>query len=87
MTEVTTLYKYGFIYKGVIYGWNNKKLYKLPYTKNKRSYNLKEIPLNCFKSTIVANIQRDKLTLNKLKELTTEININVISFEENIYPF
>lgn len=85
--EVTTLYRFGFIYKGVTYGWLNKKLYKLPYLKNKRSYQLKEIPLNVFKSTIVANIQRNKLTLNKLKFLTTEINYKLLTVEESDIPF
>lgn len=42
--EITTLYKYGLQYKGVLYGWKDKKLYRLPYTKNKRSYCLKEVP-------------------------------------------
>jgi hypothetical protein len=70
--EITTLYKYGFVYKDV---------------KNKRSYALKEIPINCFKSTLVANIQREKLTINKLKKLTFEINYSVVSFVENEMPF
>ena len=68
--EVTTLYKYGFEYKGVIYGWKNKKLFRLPYTKDKRSYSLKEIPFYCYKSTLVANIKMNKLTLNRIKTLT-----------------
>jgi len=85
--EITTLYRWGFIYKDVKYGWKNKKLYKLPYVKNKRSYALKEIPINCFKSTLVANIQREKLTINKLKELTFEINCNIITLADNGIPF
>jgi hypothetical protein len=85
--EITTLYKYGFVYKDVKYGWKDKKLYKLPYAKNKRSYALKEIPINCFKSTLVANIQKEKLTINKLKKLTFEINYSVVSCVENEMPF
>jgi|JI10StandDraft_1071094.scaffolds.fasta_scaffold1429256_2 hypothetical protein len=85
--KITTLYKYGFIYKGVTYGWKDKKLFKLPYIKNNRSYQLKEIPLNCFKSTLVANIQREKLTINKLKKLTFEINSLIISYIDDGFPF
>ena len=85
--EITTLYKYGLEYKGVTYGWKDKKLYKLPYTKNKRSYSLKEVPFYCFNSTLVYNIQRTKLTINKLKFLTKEINIEVKSFVESSCPF
>ena len=83
----TTLYRFGLSYKGVIYGWKNKKLYRLPYTKNKRSYNLKEVPFYVFKSTTVCNLQRDKVTFNKLKFLTEEINMEVESFEEDFLPF
>lgn len=87
MEEITTLYKYGFEYKGVVYGWKNKKLFRLPYIKNRRSYKLKEIPFYCFNSTLVANIQRTKLTINKLKHLTKEINIEVKNFIESDCPF
>lgn len=85
--EITTLYKYGFIYKNVKYGWKDKKLYKLPYIKNKRSYALKNIPINCFKCTLVANIQREKLTINKLNGLTFEINYSIISLVDDGIPF
>jgi hypothetical protein len=85
--EVTTLYKYGFEYKGVLYGWKNKKLFRLPYTKDKRSYSLKEIPFYCYKSTLVANIQRNKLTLNRIKTLTKEINIEINSYICDDMPF
>lgn len=85
--EITTLYRYGFIYKDVTYGWKNKKLFKLPYVKNNRSYQLKEIPLNCFKSILVVNIQRQKLTINKLKQLTYEINRSITSYLDDGVPF
>jgi hypothetical protein len=85
--KVTTLYKHGFEYKGVLYGWKNKKLFRLPYTKNKRSYSLKEIPFYCYKSTLVANIQRTKLTMNRIKTLTKEINIEINSYICDDMPF
>ena len=65
---------YGFEYKEVRYGWSSKKLYRLPYIKNKRSYGFKEIPCYVFKSTRVYNIQRDKLTINRLETLTEKVN-------------
>lgn len=82
---ITTIhFKYGFVYKGVTYGWYKKKLYKLPYVKNKRNYVLKEIPSYVFKSTVVFNVCRAKKTINKLEELTEEINksINIIIKDE-----
>jgi hypothetical protein len=87
MDKITTLYKYGFEYKGVLYAWKDKKLFKLPYTKNKRNYILKEIKPNVFNCTIVYNIQRTKLTINRLKTLTKEINIEIETFKENPCTF
>jgi hypothetical protein len=79
MAEITTLYKYGFTFKGVTYGWKNKKLYRLPHTKNSKSYSILEIKFYCFRSTTVANIQKTKLTINRIKGLTKEINISLSS--------
>lgn len=84
---VDTFYKFGFEYKGVIYGWKFKKLYKLPYTKGLRSYQLKEIPMHCPKSTALYNIQRDKFSLKQLKEKTIEINVSIISLIDYDCPF
>lgn len=85
---ITTLhFKYGFAYKGIIFGWYKKKLYRLPYIKYKRSYQLKEIPSYVFKSTVVFNICREKKTLNKLKFLTEEINKNINVIKEPQCPF
>ncbi len=85
--EITTLYKYGLEYKGVLYGWKDKKLYRLPYIKDKRSYSLLEINFYCYKSTLVANIQRTKLTMNRIKSLTKEINIELDSYVFSDMPF
>jgi hypothetical protein len=85
---ITTIeYKFGFEYKNVKYVWKNKKLFRLPYTSNNRNYSLKEIPLYCFKTTLVANIQRTKLTIRKLKSLTEEVNWKIDVIENFDYPF
>lgn len=79
---ITTMcFTKGFIYKEVRYGWKDKKLYRLPFTRNKRNFRLKEIPFYVFKTTIVYNIQRDKMTILKLKERTKNIDwkINIIT--------
>lgn len=36
---------YRFKYKGLIYGWYNKELYRLPYNKKRRYYKLKKLIL------------------------------------------
>lgn len=87
MKKVTTLYKYGFKYKDIIYGWKDKKLYKLPYTKNNRSYELREVPSYVFKTTTLFNVQRDKLSLKNLKARTEIINICLETWLESDCPF
>lgn len=48
---------------------------------------LKEIPFYVFKTTIVYNIQRDKMTILKLKERTQEVNWKINIIKENNTPF
>lgn len=85
---ITTIeYNYGFIYKGVQYAWKNKKLFRLPFERNKRTFSLKEIPMYVFKTTIVYNIQRDKLTISKLKERTEKVLWFTDVLIDDEYPF
>lgn len=77
--------KYGFIYNGVMYGWINKQLYRLPYfnEKTKRSYQLAEVKK-------IGNhflISRNKVHFESVKNRTTEINFNFNHFEEKDCPF
>jgi len=81
------LFEYGFIYKEVQYGWKNKKLYRLPHVKSKRSYPLKEVPSYVFKTTTMYNIQRTKLTINRLKVLTRPIKQKVEIVDSEGCPF
>lgn len=85
---ITTIeFKYGFIYKEVRYAWKNKKLYRLPFERNKRTFGLKEIPQYVFKTTQVYNVQRDKITILRLKDMTQKINWSVEVVLEDIIPF
>lgn len=85
---ITTIeYRYGFEYKGVRHAWKNKKLYRLPFTRKSRTFGLKEIPCYCFKATIVYNVQRDKLTILKLKERTKSVCWSVEVVVEDGCPF
>lgn len=85
---ITTMeFKYGFLYKGVRYAWKDKKLFRLPFERNKRTFRLKEIPQYVFKTTQVYNIQRDKLTILKLKERTVSVDWSVGVFVEDEVPF
>lgn len=81
------IFKYGFEYVGIRYGWNNKKLYRLPYFKNKRAFQLLEIKPFLIGKITVYNIQRNKLTINKLKQRTVKIDWNIEVISDQICPF
>ena len=85
---ITTIeFKYGFIYKGVRHAWKDKKLFRLPFERNLRTFGLKEIPQYVFKTTQVYNVQRDKLTILKLKERTVKVDWYVNVVVEDEIPF
>jgi len=85
---ITTIeYNYGFIYKEVRYAWKDKKLFRLPFTRNQRTFGLKEIPQYVFKTTCVYNIQRDKLTITKLKERTEKVLWSIEVYIASEMPF
>lgn len=67
-------FKYGFKYKGLNYGWNNKKLFRLPSTKNLKTYPLKELKEIKINNKLGYRVCRDKKTITQLMELTELIN-------------
>lgn len=85
MDELT--FCYGFTYEKVRYGWKEKKLFRLPFTKNKRSYGLKEINPLLIGSTKVYNVQKNKITINRLRDITTPVNWSVSYFKNSDCPF
>ena len=85
---ITTIqFKYGFVYKGVRHAWKDKKLFRLPFERNLRTFGIKEIPQYVFKTTCVYNVQRTKLTILKLKERTISVDWSVKVFVEDEIPF
>lgn len=82
---VNKVVKYGFYYNGSPYGWINKELYKLPYFngKTKRSNELRKIKK-------VGNhylIERNKVTLETLKNKTEIINFELQTMVQDEVPF
>lgn len=71
---MTITYKYGFEYKGFIFGWKNKCLYRLPTVKNNRCYGLKKLNPIKINKHLGYRIIRDKKTISQLQELTEIIN-------------
>jgi hypothetical protein len=85
---ITTIqYSYGFEFNKVRYAWKEKRLFRLPYVKENRSYGFLEIPEYCFKSTTVYNIQKTKKTINKLKKMTKEVDWNYSFIDSEDCPF
>jgi hypothetical protein len=80
-------FKYGFEYLGVRYGWNKKQLYRLPFTRNKRTFELLNVKPFVIGSTTVYNVQRTKLTMNKLKQRTKEVGWSIKEFDKKDCPF
>ena len=67
-------YKYGFEYKGFSFGWSKKKLFRLPTTKNLRSYPLKELSKISIGKKEGYRLMRDRKTIDQIMELTETIN-------------
>ena len=86
---ITTIqYKYGFEYKKVRYVWKNKNLFRLPYINdNNKSYKFMAVPKYCFKTAIVYNIQRNKITINKLQKMTKKVNWSQGFINDKDCPF
>jgi len=80
-------FNYGFIYHGVRYGWNKKQLYRLPFERNNRTFQLKKIDPIIIGCTTCYNIQRNKLTINRIKHLTTSVDWYIEEKKENFCPF
>ena len=73
-------FKFGFEVDGIRYGWNLKKLYKLPLASKKRSYSLREVlPHKIGDKTkrTFYTINLKKMSLNKLRNLTKQVDWKV----------
>ena len=81
------VFNFGFIYKGVRYGWKDKKLYRLPFERNLKTFGLLEVPAYVFKTTTVYNVQRTKLTINRLKLMTENVNWQINEISSPDVPF
>ncbi len=68
-------FKYGFEYKGFLYGWHKKKLYRLPsIAKDERKYSIKKLNLIDIGESKGYRLKRDKLTVTQCVERTILID-------------
>ena len=88
--QETTIMKFffGFTLDDVVYyGWHDKKLYRLPFTRLGREYGLKEI--KPFQKVAVYNIQKNQMTIGKLKLLTKKFDVpkEIVIVKSDDCPF
>ena len=77
-------YKYGFEYKGFLYGWKNKELIRLPTTKGLRNYGLLRLKKWKDKGYYVG---RERKSFNQIEAMTILINFEYQKIKDNDCPF
>lgn len=80
-------YKYGFDFDGILYGWKDKKLYRLPQMINKRFYPIKELTLINVGNQKGYNINRKKKSIRQLQDMTIFINYKHQVIKDKDCPF
>jgi len=76
-------YKYGFEFNGVLFGWKDKELYRLPQMIGKRFYPLKK----CGSYEGGYHVCRKRKSIQQLKSMTHFINFEVEEIESSDCPF
>jgi hypothetical protein len=77
----------GFKHKSWLYGWHNKKLYRLPQFSNNYFYPLKEIPKINVGKTWGYRIKRDKLSWMQIQSKTILIDVKIDIIKDSNTPF
>lgn len=80
-------FSYGLNYLGVRYGWKDKELYRLPFERNNKTFGLKFIKPVFIGSTKCYNLQRNKITINRLKILTEKVDWDLEIVKDKDCPF
>ena len=80
-------FKKGFYYKGLLYGWKNKKLYRLPKMVNNRSLSLLELTKLKVGNNYGCIVGLDRKSMKQLEQLTTDINYIYEKIEHEDCPF
>lgn len=83
----TIVFTEGFIYKGVRHGWKDGKLYRLPFERNIRTFKFMEIKPFVIGSTDCYNVQRDKITRDRIEEKLETVNWSIDIYVEPDCPF
>ena len=74
MDNIITRFNYGFEYKGIRYGWKNKKLYRLPFSRGGRNYPMKELNVIQIGASLGYRVARDQKSIKQLQMLTKPVD-------------
>lgn len=76
-------FKYGFSFKDILFGWKNKKLYRLPQMIGERFYPLKK----CGEWEDGFIVGRMRKSNKQLKDMTIFINFEYQDIKDEDCPF
>ena len=77
-------YKYGIIHNGIIYGWYDKKLYRLPQMIGKRYYPLLELTKWSNKGYHIGKVKK---SFAQLESMTIFIDKEIQQIKDSSCPF
>ena len=80
-------FTFGFEYNDIKFGFKDKKLFRLPYSKDGRQYWLHEIKPHLCNGTICYNICRKKMTKKRVLGMVVKVKWIVNHFTDKNLPF
>ena len=79
--------KHGILHDGIMYGWIDKQLYRLPSTKGNKTYCYKKMTPTMVGNNAGYYFGRRKKTLAQLQQITTIINQRIFLTKDEDLPF
>ena len=80
-------FKFGFKFNGILYGFNDKKLYRLPQMIGLRFYPLLELPQINVGNTKGYLVGSKRKSMIQIKSMTHFINENIEIINDSDCPF
>ena len=80
-------YEYGITFNGFVYGWKDRKLFRLPQVINKRFLPLKELSMINVGNNKGYLLNQKRLSMKQLQSMTGIINFKVEKITSKECPF
>ena len=80
------VYKFGFIFNGITFCWNNKNLYRMPYQKELRFYDKRKLKMQKVGNSLGYWICGIFKSMKNLKHITNELNYTEEICKESELP-